>query len=106
MAAPHNAVYTAINLASTTALEAIAGTAGMVTRVLGAFLLSAADATITIQSSSGTALIGPCALSANGGYVLPPTNWGYCKSIITGGSIYIQNSTSSQLGGVLISVKE
>ena len=106
MAAPFGIAYAAINLSSTTALEAVAGKASHYTRVIGAFLMSAADATVTIQSSSGAALIGPCAVGATSGFVLTPSMIGYCQSAISGGSIYIQNSTASQLGGVLITVQE
>jgi len=79
----------------------IAAATGYRIAVMGLALVAAGAVTVTIEDSAGVNLIGPMALPANGGIVLPPTGMPY---IITDSDkgLSILHSGAVQVGGVVI----
>lgn len=68
--------------------------------ILGLQLVAAGDVTITIEDSDGTNLIGPMALSANGGFVFEPVDYPCLYQVApVGKAINLLLSAGVQVGG-------
>lgn len=82
----------------------VAAVTGKAIAVLGLQLIAAGDVTVTVEDSDGTNLIGPMALSSNGGFVFPPArDWSDIPYTVTtpGKGLNILLSAAVQVGGAV-----
>ena len=94
---PNNSDYTHLNItASTTAAakQLVAAASGLRHRVIGMTVAAVAAQNITLQSSTGGALIGPINLAAGVPLVLPPSPLGYAETAASKG-IYNQSGNAT-----------
>lgn len=95
---PINADYTYLNVtASTTAAakQLVAAVTGLRHRVIGLSVTSLGAQQITLQTSTGGAILGPVNIAAGVPFVLPPTQIGYCEQAASKG-LYNQSNNATE----------
>jgi len=99
MSQPKHAEYTFLNITASTTAAAkqlvAASTASMRHRVIGLTAAAVAAQSITLQSSTGGAYMGPINLAAGVPLVLPPSAIGYFETA-AGKSIYNQSDNATE----------
>lgn len=80
----------------------ISAVSGKRITILGVQLVAAGDVTVTIEDSDGNDLIGPMALSANGGFVFPPVPFErQYQTAPIGKAVHLLLSAAVQVGGAI-----
>jgi hypothetical protein len=96
--------YACVSASSAASNVIVAAVAGKSIAVMGLQLIAAGDVTVTIEDSDGTNLIGPMAISANGGFVMPPAHdWSAIPYTVTapGKGLNMLLSAGVQVGGAV-----
>ena len=96
---PINAPYQYRNILATTATPAALATASgtLRHRVLGLAVTASGAQQVTLQSSTGGALLGPIAVAAGWPHVLPPSPIGYAEGA-AGRGVYCSVATTGRCG--------